>query len=169
MVAGTGLSHVLALPRSSMPLARSFAGEGAGEGFALMHTGSSSAATKTARELLLSQSNQSPKPRAHLTPSPAQLKPSPAHLKPSQTQLNPLSRSSPHLTAFTRITPSIGSPSNPSPTGSGPNSCSPSWWDFPARRRGQCRLTRNHKPVINPMNLEPDRTRTESAEIHNQR
>src|SRR5947207_8124057 len=38
MAAGTGISHVLALLRPSMPLARSFAGGGAGEGSALSQT-----------------------------------------------------------------------------------------------------------------------------------
>ena len=81
-------------------------------------------------KLLLRQSNYSPKPRnqqkparvhlkltrAHLKPHPAQLEPSQTHLKPSQTRLNPLSRSSPHLTAFTRITPSIGCPFSVGPS-----------------------------------------------------
>jgi hypothetical protein len=104
MAAGTGLSHFLALPRPSMPLARSFAGEGAGEGSPSRRH----AIATVSRELLLNQSNQSPKPRtqlkpspahlnpssAHLNPSSAHLNPNSAHLKPSQTQLNPLSRSS---------------------------------------------------------------------------
>jgi hypothetical protein len=145
----------LRLAGRSLPLARSFAGEGAGEGSALTLSGSSSAATKTARELLLSQSNEPPKPRAHLKPSPAHLKPSQTHLQPSQTQLNPLSRSSPHLTALTRIRPSIESPSNPSPNRSGPLSCSPSWWDFPRLQARALSPDPHSQPMINPQTSNP--------------